>query len=452
MSVTPSAPRLSPAPLRLGIAGLGTVGAGVVKLLRAQSALLAARAGRPFEIVTVSARDRTRDRGVSLENLRWVDEAVEMAHAPDIDVVVELIGGAEGPARRLVTEALKAGKSVVTANKALLALHGEELAALSETYGGTLLFEAAVAGGVPAVKLVREGLAGDALSRVGGILNGTCNYILTEMEQSGRDFGDVLKEAQNKGYAEADPTTDVDGWDTAHKLAILAGIAFTPLRFETLPVTGIRDITAADLKFARQLGYRVKLLGMASALPVSENAPTGGVAAWVGPCLVPETSRLAQVNGVFNAVVTEGPFSGPVAVSGRGAGEGPTASAVVGDLVELGRGSPMPVWGRAPAPAPVACAPAGDLVSAFYLRLLVEVRPGVMAEIGSALRDEGVSVHLVSQHDTPAAAQADLPPRAWITVITHPIACSHVERMARQIERLAAVLEAPLVLKIENLS
>ncbi|KXV78706.1 homoserine dehydrogenase, partial [Gluconobacter japonicus] len=237
------------------------------------------RAGRPIEVVAITARSRDKDRGVDLSGMRWHDKAVSVAQDPEIDVVVELIGGSEGPARDMVETALTRGIPVVTANKALVALHGSELTRLSAENAAPLFFEAAVAGGIPAIKLVREGLAADRLDSVGGILNGTCNYILTEMRTTGRDFGDVLTEAQAKGYAEAEPSTDVDGWDTAHKLAILAGIAFQPIVFDTLPVHGIRDVTASDLTFANELGYRIKLLGMARA--TGDN----GIEAWVRPCL-----------------------------------------------------------------------------------------------------------------------------------------------------------------------
>ena len=424
-------------PLRIGLAGLGTVGVGVIRLLRENAETITARAGRPIEVVAVTARSKNKDRGVDLSATRWHDDAVSVAQDPDIDVVVELIGGSEGPARDMVETALTRGLPVVTANKALVALHGSALTRLSAENNAPLLFEAAVAGGIPAIKLVREGLAADRLHSVGGILNGTCNYILTEMRTTGRDFGDVLTEAQAKGYAEAEPSTDVDGWDTAHKLAILAGIAFQPIAFDTLPVHGIRDVTAADLTFANELGYRIKLLGMARA------SKDSGIEAWVRPCLVPAKAAIAAVEGVFNAVTTQGPFSGPITISGRGAGEGPTASAVVADLIDLARGADLPVWGVRNTPAPVACTSLGELKSAFYIRLDVEDRSGVMADLTSVLRDHNVSVHFVSQHDAAAG-------RAYLALVTHQAPEKAISAAITALSALPVVKGAPLVLKIED--
>ncbi|MFT8490558.1 MAG: homoserine dehydrogenase [Gluconobacter oxydans] len=424
-------------PLRIGLAGLGTGGSGGMRLRGYTDHMITPRAGGPIEGVATTARDRNRDRGVDLSAMRWHDGATAVAQDPEIDVAVELIGGSEGPAREMVRTALERGLPVVTANKALVALHGDRLSRLSSEKKAPLLFEAAVAGGIPAIKLVREGLAADRLLSVGGILNGTCNYILTEMRATGRDFTDVLTEAQAKGYAEAEPSTDVDGWDTAHKLAILAGLAFQPVAFDTLSVQGIRDITATDLKFADQLGYRIKLLGMA------RQAENGTVAAWVRPCLVPASAPIAAVEGVFNAVSTQGVFSGPMTISGRGAGEGPTASAVVADLIDLARGSAIPVWGTQSVPAPVACANLADLNSAFYLRVNVQDRSGVMADLTSVLRDHDVSVHFVSQHDA-ATGCADL------AIVTHQVPEKAIHAAATALAALPVVTGKPLVLKIED--
>ncbi|GBR53855.1 homoserine dehydrogenase [Neokomagataea thailandica NBRC 106555] len=424
-------------PLRIGLAGLGTVGVGVIKLLRAHAEELSARGGRPVEVVAVSARSRDRDRGISLDGLRWHDDPVSLAQDTEIDVAVELIGGSEGPARLMVEAALGRGIPVVTANKALVALHGSALARLAADNNTTLLFEAAVAGGIPAIKLVREGLAAERLDRVGGILNGTCNYILTEMRTSGRDFSDVLAEAQEKGYAEAEPSTDVDGWDAAHKLAILAGIAFNPIRFESLPVEGIRNVTAADLRFATELGYRIKLLGLA------RQHEGKALEAWVRPCMVPVVAPIAGVEGVFNAVTTSGPFSGPITISGRGAGEGPTASAVVADLIDLARGASLPVWGVGAVSDAVECGSLADVESAFYIRLDVADRSGTMADLTSVLRDHDVSVHFVSQHEAASG-------RAYVALVTHGVAESAVREAAKGLAALPAVNGEPLVLKIED--
>ena len=334
-------PRHDMRPLAVAIAGLGTVGAGVAKLLRDNAELIAARAGRPIAVTAVSSRDRTRDRGVPVAGLRWYEDAVAIAADPAVDVVVETIGGSEGPARALVEAAIAAGKPVVTANKALLAVHGATLAQRAEARGVALAFEAAVAGGIPAIKALREGLAANQISRVAGILNGTCNYILTTMRERGLQFAEVLADAQRLGYAEADPAFDIDGVDAAHKLAILAALAFgRPVDLAAVHIEGIREVSALDIQLAEELGYRIKLLGIAKR-------EEGGISTRVHPCMVPKAAAIARVEGVFNAVVAEGDFVGRVMLEGRGAGAGPTASAVVADLIDLARGRLTPVWGAA---------------------------------------------------------------------------------------------------------
>src|SRR5271165_874311 len=330
-------------PLRVGIAGLGTVGAGVVKLLARQAELITARAGRPITVTAVSARDRNRDRGISLDGLIWHDDPLALAWDENVDVVVELIGGSDGPAKALAEKALAAGRPLVTANKALLAVHGVALAQAAEAASLPLAYEAAVAGGIPVIKALREGLAANRISRVAGILNGTCNYILTVMRERGREFAEVLADAQRLGYAEADPSFDIDGIDAAHKLAILAALAFgRPVAFDAVHVEGIRSISALDIAFAAELGYRIKLLGIAGVTD-------GAIEARVHPCMVPQSSPIATVDGVFNAVVAEGDFVGRVMLEGRGAGARPTASAVVADLIDIARGRLTPVWGAAAA-------------------------------------------------------------------------------------------------------
>ncbi|WP_215761887.1 homoserine dehydrogenase [Acetobacter sp. P1H12_c] len=429
-------------PLRLGIAGLGTVGAGVIRLLTTNADLVTARAGRPLKVTAVSARDRTRDRGVDLSGMRWYDNAPDLVADPDVDVVVELIGGAEGTARAVVEAALAAGKPVVTANKALLAIHGPALARLSAEKSAPLLFEAAVAGGIPAIKMVREGLAADRLLRIGGILNGTCNYILTVMRETGKDFGTVLADAQQLGYAEADPSTDIDGLDAAHKLTILAGLAFgQPVAFESLHVEGIRRIGALDLTFARTLGYRIKLLGVAR---MSE----AGLEARVTPCLVPENAPIAQVDGVFNAVVAEGAFAGRLMIEGRGAGAGPTASAVAADLIDVARGHTIPVWGvQATDTPPLQANPVSAGTGAFYLRLLVEDRPGVIADITAVLRDCGVSLRSMLQH-TPEQNDAD--PYVPLVLVTHQTSEAAMQEAVTRIDGLDVVTDTPVMIRIET--
>jgi homoserine dehydrogenase len=424
--------------LAIGVAGLGTVGAGVLQLLESNASLVAARAGRAIQVAAISARDRGRDRGVSLAGMRWHDDPVELATDPNVDVVVELIGGSEGPARRLVEASLAAGKPVVTANKALLAVHGASLAARAEAAGVALAFEAAVAGGIPVIKALREGLAGNRIDRVAGILNGTCNYILTEMTKGGREFGDVLADAQRLGYAESDPSFDVDGIDAAHKLSILAALAFNrPVDFGAVHVEGIRQVSALDIAFANELGYRIKLLGIARRTET-------GIESRVHPCMVPMDAPIARVNGVFNAVEAEGDFVGRVMLEGRGAGAGPTASAVVADLVDVARGRATPVWGAADAAlSNLPAVPMSAHVGCYYLRLMVVDRPGVIADVAAALRDAGVSLESMLQR---GRAPGESVP---VVLVTHETNEAAMGAALSQIAALDAVLEPPALIRIE---
>jgi homoserine dehydrogenase len=425
-------------PLTVALAGLGTVGAGVLALLRGNADIIAARAGRPIAVIAVAARDRSRDRGISLAGLRWYDDAVALAAEPSADVVVELIGGSEGPARALVQAAIEAGKPVVTANKALLAVHGAELAAMAERAGVPLAFEAAVAGGIPVIKALREGLAANRISRVAGILNGTCNYILTMMREHGREFAEVLADAQRLGYAEADPSFDIDGIDAAHKLAILAALAFgRPVAFDDVHVEGIRGVSALDIGFAAELGYRIKLLGIA-------REAEGGIEARVHPCMVPQSSPIARVDGVFNAVVAEGDFVGRVMLEGRGAGAGPTASAVVADLIDIARGRLTPVWGAASgALSDAPSRPMSTHVGAYYLRLMVVDRPGVIADVTAVLRDHGVSLESMLQRGrSPGEAVP-------VVLVTHETNETEMRAALARIDALDAVMEPPTMIRIE---
>jgi homoserine dehydrogenase len=426
----------------VGIAGLGTVGAGVLKLLRDNAELVAARAGRPIAVTAVSARDRSRDRGVSLAGLRWYDDPVALASDPAIDVVIELIGGSDGPARALVQASIASGKPVVTANKALIAVHGASLAAAAEQAGAPLAFEAAVAGGIPVIKALREGLAANRISRIAGILNGTCNYILTVMRERGREFSEVLAEAQRLGYAEADPSFDIDGIDAAHKLAILAALAFgRPVAFDAVHVEGIRRVSALDVAFAGELGYRIKLLGIARR--VGEGA-TAGIEARVHPCMVPQSAPIARVDGVFNAVVAEGDFVGRVMLEGRGAGAGPTASSVVADLIDLARGRTTPVWGAAAASlANVADVAMERHVGPYYLRLMVVDRPGVIADVTAVLRDHGISLESMLQR---GRAPGEAVP---VVLVTHETREAAMRTALAEIGLLDAVLEEPAMIRIE---
>jgi homoserine dehydrogenase len=348
------------------------------------------------------------------------------------------MGGSDGPALSLVRAALAAGKPVVTANKALLAVHGAELAAAAETSGAALAFEAAVAGGIPVIKALREGLSGNRISRVVGILNGTCNYILTDMRERGREFADVLAEAQKLGYAEADPSFDVDGIDAAHKLAILAALAFgRPVAFDAVHVEGIRGISALDIAFAGDLGYRIKLLGIA-------RQSEAGIDARVHPCMVPAAAPIALVDGVFNAVVAEGDFVGRVMLQGRGAGAGPTASAVVADLIDLARARTTPVWGAASgALSAKPSVPIEAHVGCYYLRLMVVDRPGVIADVTAALRDAGVSLESMLQRGrSPGEAVP-------VVLVTHETSEAAMRSALDRIGALDAVLERPAVIRIE---
>ncbi len=421
--------------LHVAIAGLGTVGAGVLRLLADHRALIAARAGRPIVVTAVSARDRAKARGVPLDGVAWCDDPLDLVDR--CDVLVEVIGGAEGPARRLVEAALIAGRPVVTANKALIAHHGMALAETAAERDGSLSFEAAVAGGIPIIKALREGLAGNAISGVAGILNGTCNYILTQMRESGREFADVLAEAQALGYAEADPSFDVDGIDTAHKLAILASLAFgTRIDVDGVKVEGIRHVSAVDIDYARELGYRISLLGIARIGPF-------GLEQRVRPCMVPLANPIAYVDGVTNAVIVEGDAVGQSVYEGRGAGAGPTASAVVADLVDLARGQRLPAFGVPPDRLVAAPrAPTERQRGAFYMRLMVRDQPGVIADIAAALRDELVSVEAMLQR---GRDPGEIVP---VVLTVHETEEAAMERAVARIAGLATVVEPPRLIRI----
>ena len=425
--------------IRLAVAGLGTVGAGVVDLLNRNGDLVAARAGCRLTVAAVSARDRAKDRGVDLSGAAWHDDPVAMARAGGHDVFVELIGGADGPAGQAVEVALAAGKHVVTANKALIAERGAALAGKADAAGVALSFEAGVAGGIPIVKAMREGLAGNRIGRVVGILNGTCNYILTDMRRSGRPFEEVLEEAQQLGYAEADPGFDVDGIDAAHKLAILTSLAFgVEVDFAGVSISGIRKVTPVDIQFAEDLDYRIKLLGI-GALRDS------GIAQHVEPCMVRRGSPLGAVDGVYNAVMVQSDAADDTTYEGRGAGAGPTASAVVADIVDIARGRALPAFGiPAAALKPQRRADAEARRGAFYVRLIVRDQPGVMADIAAALRDEQVSLENVFQR---GRAPNDPVP---VVLTTHETGEAALKRALVRIGSLGTVLEEPCLIRIED--
>ena len=428
-------------PLRIGIAGLGTVGAGVVKILAARGAHLAAATGRAIEVAAVSARDSSKDRGIDLSGIRWERDPLALAAADDVDVVAEMIGGSEGVARDLVEAALKAGKHVVTANKALVAHHGGSLARLAEARGVAINYEDAVAGGIPIVKTMREALAANEIRSIHGILNGTCNYILTEMETTGRDFADVLKDAQDLGYAEADPSFDVGGIDAAHKLAILTSLAFgTEVDFGAVQIEGIEKISATDISFAREFGYKIRLLAIAEKLE-------SGIVQRVHPALVPDGTPLAAVSGVYNAVAVDGDRVGHMVLEGRGAGEGPTASAVISDIIDIARGLVLaPFIVPADRLKKLVQPPVDTHKKAFYLRVRAVDRAGSMAAITQALAQASVSIERIVQRGDRQDGSGRLP----VVFVTHETDEGTMARARAHLAEHEDVAGTPLVLRIED--
>jgi len=426
--------------LKLGIAGLGTVGAGVIKILNEKRTLIAQRTGCSVDVVAVSARNKQQDRGVSMESFRWFDNAVDLAGDPEIDIFVELIGGSDGVALQSVRRALEAGKHVVTANKALIAVHGTELAVLAEKQKVSLSFEASVAGGIPIIKAMRDGLVSNTVSRVYGILNGTCNYILSVMEESGRSFEDVLKDAQDLGYAEADPSFDVGGVDAAHKLAILSSLAFgSAVDFDSIYIEGIESIRAQDIAMAAELGMRIKLLGIATKTD-------HGIEQRVHPCLVRLDRPIASVDGVTNAVVVESDHLGRLVLEGPGAGEMPTASAVVADIGDIAKAVTQPTFMKSAGELqPPQKSDMDDHIGEYYLRLTAQDKPGVMAEITQDLAAEGVSIETIIQRG--GDGQEAVP----IVLVTHQCRESVMKRALDRIVAHDAIVRPPRMIRIEDL-
>ncbi|MEM0935321.1 MAG: homoserine dehydrogenase [Pseudomonadota bacterium] len=424
-------------PLRLGIAGLGTVGAGVVKIIRRAAPTLAARATRPIVLSAISARSRDKDRGVPLADYAWEDDPVALAQREDIDVFVELMGGEDGPALAAVETALRAGKDVVTANKAMLAIHGQGLAELAEAHGATIRFEAGVAGGIPVMKALTEALAANEITRVLGVMNGTCNYILTRMESEGLPYDTVFEEARALGYLEADPTLDVGGIDAAHKLALLAAVAYgARVDFDGVALEGIERISIEDIRQAAELGFRIKLLGVSRM--------TGrGLESSMAPCLVPRNSPLGQLEGPTNMVVLEGDQVGQIVLRGAGAGEGPTASAVMGDVMDLARGLRVQTFGQ-PAATLVALPRATSALPApYYLRLALTDKPGALAKVASLLGDAGVSIDRMRQSRHESA-------EAPVLIVTHPTTRDALDTALAGMEGTGVVPVAPVALRIET--
>lgn len=424
-------------PLRLGIAGLGTVGAGVVRIVRQHAQMLEARTGRPIAITAVSARNRDKDRGVSLSGYDWEDDPVALAGRSDIDIFVELIGGDAGPAKAATELALDSGKDVVTANKAMLALHGQALAERAEAQGRSLRYEAAVAGGIPVIKSLTEGLAGNDVTRVIGVMNGSCNYILTRMESAGLTYEEVFAEADGLGYLEADPQLDVGGIDAAHKLAILSAIAFgAQVDFGAIELEGIERISIEDIRQAADMGFKIKLLGVAQR--------TGrGLEQRMMPCLVPETSPLGQLQGGTNMVVLEGDAVEQVVLRGPGAGQGPTASAVMADICDIARGTKMPVFGQ-PATRLSQIPPARSGTPApYYLRMSLVDKPGALAKIATVLGEAGISIDRMRQygHDSSAAP---------VLIVTHKCTRADLDQALGAMHQTDVLASDPVALRIEN--
>jgi len=430
--------------VRLGVAGLGTVGGGVLDILAKHGDLIAARAGAKIEVAAVSARNRSKKRGQDISRLKWFDDPVKLAAESGIDVFVELMGGEGDPAKAAVEAAIAHGKHVITANKALLAHHGAALARAAEAKGVALNYEAAVAGGIPIIKTLREGLAGNRVGKLFGIMNGTCNYILTKMANEGRSFADVLKEAQALGYAEADPTFDVGGFDTAHKLAVIASLAFgTEVNLPAIDIEGIERVTLDDIRNASEMGYKIKLLGVAVATEE-------GIEQRVNPTLVKKGSPVSDTDGVFNAVVVKGDFVGDLMLEGRGAGAHPTASAVLSDVADIARGNLRPVFGvPAASLKPYRAAPQRAHEGGFYVALELHDRPGSVAAIARILADEKISIESIFQR----GKQDEATPRATapFILITHDTVETAMRAALARIETDGHVASTPRMIRIERL-
>jgi len=431
--------------LRVGIAGLGTVGASLVRIIQTRANELAVTCGRPIEIAAVTARDRTRDRGIDLSAVTWFDSAEELAANAEIDVFVELMGGAEGAAADSVRAALRRGLHVVTANKALLAASGVELARIAEENGALLNFEAAVAGGIPVIKALRESLTGNTISRVYGIMNGTCNYILTRMEKEGLSFADCLKEAQRLGYAEADPAFDIEGNDTAHKLAILTTLAFgTQIAPDEIYLEGITNISIDDIHAAADLGYRIKLLGVAQRTET-------GIEQRVHPTMVPRDSVIAQVDGVTNAVAIESDILGELLMVGPGAGGNATASSVLGDIADIAKSRPgaqqVPVLGTPAASlTPYKRAQMQSHEGGYFIRLTVADRTGVFASIAARMAENAISLESIVQRSKPDSSVMS----KTIILVTHATMEDSVRKAVDAIKAESYLVGEPQVIRIER--
>ncbi len=425
------------APLRLGLAGLGTVGTGVVQILQRHADLIAARAGRPIVITAVSARDRTRNRDADLSRFAWESDPVALAARDDIDVLVEVMGGHDGPAKAATEAAIAAGKDVVTANKALLAHHGHALALAAESAGRVIRFEAAVAGGIPVIKALTEGLAANGMKRVMGVMNGTCNYILTRMQSAGLPYDTVFEEARQLGYLEADPNLDVGGIDAGHKLSLLASIAFgTQVSFDAVELEGIGAISIDDITHAADMGYRIKLLGVAQM--------TGrGLEQRMTPCLVPADHPLGQLQGGTNMVVLEGDAVGQIVLRGPGAGAGPTASAILGDVIDIARGNRLPTFGQPAHSLTIPVAAKAATPAPYYLRMTLLDKPGALAKIATALGEAGISIDRMRQYGHAGA-------HAPVLIVTHKATRDDMDHAMGRFAATGVLVGQPVAIRIEE--
>ena len=423
-------------PLRLGIAGLGTVGVGVVRIVQKHADLLQARSGRRITISAVSARSRDKDRGVDLSAYAWEDDPVALARRDDVDLFIEVMGGHDGPAKHATEAAIAAGKDAVSANKALLAVHGQAIAEAAEAAGRVIRFEAAVAGGIPVVKALTEGLAANDITRIMGVMNGSCNYILTRMESAGLTYSEVFDEANALGYLEADPELDVGGIDAGHKLALLSAIAFgTQVDFDAVQLEGIGAVSIEDIRQAADMGFKIKLLGVAQM--------TGrGLEQRMSPCLVPDTSPLGQLQGGTNMIVLEGDSVGQIVLRGPGAGEGPTASAVMGDVMDIARGIRISTFGQ-PATSLRRARPALAAIPApYYLRLQLLDKPGALAKVARALGDAGISIDRMRQYGHAA-------PTAPVLIVTHKTTRTALDEALAAFKDTGVVSGDPVAIRIE---
>ena len=423
-------------PLRLGIAGLGTVGVGVIKIIQNKLSLLEARTGKQILISAVTAKSKTKDRGIDLSPYQWETDPASLANREDIDVFIELIGGHEGAAKEAVEIAIRKGKSVVTANKALLAHHGHDLALKAEKNGSILRFEAAVAGGIPVIKSLTEGLAGNSINRIMGVMNGTCNYILTRMESSGLNYEEVFSEANELGYLEADPNLDIGGIDAAHKLSILSSIAFgTEINFNGVELEGINKITINDIHQAADMGFRIKLLGVSQMT-------SSGLEQRMSPCLVPTGSPLGQLEGGTNMIVIEGDQVGQIVLRGAGAGEGPTASAVVSDITDIARGISLATFGQPAKTLKKASSSKSQTPAPYYLRMLLHDEPGALAKITKILSQFNVSIDRMRQYGHEDE-------NAPVLIVTHEIKHEDLMMAIQELPNTKVLKAQPLAIRIE---